>query len=259
MTLDLSDISPEARAAFIKDGERWGSEDTLDQANLTLKGYEAHGEKLAAFGFSSEDAAEIKDARDALIEAGVGREAKRTSKKIDTAAHAAAMREGQAIRLRARAVLTGSRRSLLREGKAEAVQKLDAVLERESVAAEDAEGLAKQLDALQGVLKDLTIAKAAKTRGGPQAVADLAARASGLREAAQAKAGPRGTPVETEALDLIDGIIVSLARSAREAADAAAKELGEPAIATAFELSALYKRRVKKKAEEQPDPGGEGG
>ncbi|MDC0744706.1 hypothetical protein [Polyangium mundeleinium] len=42
---------------------------------------------------------------------------------------------------------------------------------------------------------------------------------------------------------------MSLARTAREAADVAARELGEPAIATAFELSGLYKRRAKKKVE----------
>jgi hypothetical protein len=257
MALDLKTISPEARAAFIKDGERWSSEDTLEQANQTLNGYSSHGSKLAPFGFASDDAAELKDARDALIEAGVGREAKRTNKKIDTAAHAAAMRDGQAGRLRAHSILGGARHSLLRAGKMEAVQKIDALLERGSVAAEDAEGLARQLDTLQSLLEDTAVADAAKTRGGPQAVADLKSQAKALRDAAQVKAGPRGTPAETETLDLIDGIIVSLARSAREAADAAARELGEPAIATAFELSALYKRRTKKKPEEPP-PGGEG-
>jgi hypothetical protein len=67
-----------------------------------------------------------------------------------------------------------------------------------------------------------------------------------LRDAAKVKAEPRGTPVETETLDLIDGFIVSLSRAAREAAEAAARDLAEPAIVTAFELTALYKRRAKK-------------
>ncbi|UQA55786.1 hypothetical protein [Polyangium aurulentum] len=250
MALDLTTISPEARAAFIKDGERFSSEDTLEQANGTLNGYSLHGSKLAAFGFAPEDALELKDARDALIEAGVGREAKRTNKKIDTAAHATAMRDGQGVRLRARSVLSGARRVLLRVGKTDAVQRIAALLDRESVAADDAEGLAKQLDALRGALKDAAVEDAAQTRGGPQVIVDLEAGAKALRDAAVAKAGPRGTPVETETLDLIDGIIVSLSRTARDAAEAAARELSEPAIATAFELSALYKRRGKKKAEE---------
>ncbi|MDI3283846.1 hypothetical protein [Polyangium sp. 15x6] len=255
MALDLTTLAPEARAAFIKDGERFSSEDTLEQANQTLNAYLTHGSKLVAFGFVAEDAAELKDARDALIEAGIGRESKRTSKKVDTAAHAAAMRDGQAIRLRARSVLAGSKRALLLAGQAGVVQKITVQLDRDSVAADDAEGLAKQLDALRAALKEPPVAEAAKTRGGPQAALDLESRAQALRDVAKTKAQPRGTPVETETLDLIDGIIVSLARTAREAADAAARELGEPAIATEFELSALYKRPAKKKPEE---PGQEG-
>lgn len=246
MGLDLTAISPEARAIYIKDGARFGSEDTLEQANLTLNAYTLHGTKINDYGFGSSDATELQDARDALITAGVGREAKRTNKKIDTAALSAAMHDAQGTRLRARSVLHAARRGLLWTGKTEFVQKIDVLLERDSLAAEDAEGLAKQLDALNDLLNDSTIADAAKNRGGPKAVVDLGKHALALRDAAKAKAEPRGTPVETEHLDLIDGIIVSLARMAREAAEAAARELAEPAMATAFELSGLYKRRPKK-------------
>ncbi|MBK9260820.1 MAG: hypothetical protein IPM54_13500 [Polyangiaceae bacterium] len=259
MALDLTTLSPEARAAFIKDGERFSSEDTLAQANQTLNAYATHGAKLADYGFDPADATELQDARDGLIAAGVGREAKRTSKKIDTAAHSAAMRNGQGTRLRARSVLGGAKRTLLASGNIATVQKIEALLERDSVAADDAEGLAKQLDALKDMLKEQAIADAAKNRGGPKAVTDLGTDAQALRDAAKAKAEPRGTPAETELLDLLDGIIVSLARTAREAAEAAARELSEPAMATAFELSALYKRRAKKKGDEPTGGGGEGG
>ncbi len=250
MGLDLTAISPEARAAFIKDGARFGSEDTLEQANQTLNAYALHGTKLNDYGFGLVDATELQDARDALTTAGVGREAKRTNKKIDTAALSVAMHDGQGTRLRARSVLHAARRVLLWTGKIEPVQKIDALLDRDSAAAEDAEGLAKQLDALNSALNDSTIADTAKNRGGPKAVVDLETHALALRDAAKAKAEPRGTPVETETLDLLDGIIVSLARMAREAAEAAARDLAEPAMATAFELSALYKRRPKKNNDE---------
>jgi len=40
--------------------------------------------------------------------------------------------------------------------------------------------------------------------------------------------------------ELLDGIILELVRSAREAAEAASKELGEPALLSAFSLSELY-------------------
>jgi hypothetical protein len=261
MGLDLQAISPEARVAFIKDGERFGSDDTLEQANQTLNALTLHGIKLKDYGFGTEDTLTLTDARDGLIMAGVGREAKRTNKKIDTVALSAAMDNGQGTRLRGRSVLYGAKHALLWAGKTESVQKIGAVLERDSVAADDAEGLAKQLDALKGTLTDTAIADAAKNRGGPKVVVDLEAHALALRDAAQAKAEPRGTPVETETLDLIDGIIVSLSRMARDAAESAARELAEPAILTAFELSALYKRRAKKDDEPAPvvEPGKTGG
>src|SRR5690242_18413742 len=116
MALDLTKIPSEARAIFIDDGARFGSADTLDQANQTLSAYALHGAKLADYGFAGEDAQELRDARDALIDAGVGRETKRTSKKVDTAAYSAAMRDGQGVRLRARSVLSGARRVLILAG-----------------------------------------------------------------------------------------------------------------------------------------------
>lgn len=255
MGLNLQDISPEARAAYIKVGERFGSEDTLDQANQTLNAYTLHGVKLNDYGFTADDAQELENARDALSLAGVGREAKRTNKKVDTAALSTAMHDGQNTRLHGRSVLNAAKRGLLALGNIVAVQKIETLLDRESAVAEDAEGLAKQLDALQSALKDSAIADAAKNRGGPKVVLALETHAQALRASAKAKAEPRGTPVETETLDLIDGIIVNLARSAREAAEAASRDLAEPAMATAFELSALYKRRAKKKGDE-PAPGG---
>ena len=106
-------------------------------------------------------------------------------------------------------------------------------------------------------MKDPIVASAAKDRGGPKAVTDLEAGAKALRDAAKVKAEPLGTPVETETLDLIDGMIASLARTAKDAADAAARELSEPSIATAFEPSALYRRRAKKG--DAPGAGGAAG
>jgi hypothetical protein len=55
MGLHLHAISPEARVAFIKDGKRFGSDDTLDQANQTLNALTLHGTKLNDYGFGTED------------------------------------------------------------------------------------------------------------------------------------------------------------------------------------------------------------
>jgi hypothetical protein len=53
----------------------------------------------------------------------------------------------------------------------------------------------------------------------------------------------RGTPEETQRLDQIDGIIIDICRRARDAAVAASKHLGDPAILKAFKLDKLYAAR----------------
>ncbi|MBK9266151.1 MAG: hypothetical protein IPM54_40985 [Polyangiaceae bacterium] len=105
--------------------------------------------------------------RNELIAAGVGRETKRTSKKVDTAALSAAMRDGQGARLRARSVLGGAKRTLLALGNIAGPLKIEALLERDRCG-RGCQRLAKQLDALQDVLKDPAIADAAKDRGWAQ-------------------------------------------------------------------------------------------
>lgn len=248
MTLDLSQIPAHARALLIKDGENFSSNDTLEQANKTLNAFDLHGNKLAPYGFVADDAAELKDARDALIGAGVSRDSKRHSKRIDTAAYQSAVQDGMQVRTRAIAIAASTKRVLLRADKKDAVHKIDTLLKHESEAAGQADLLAKQLDGLQALFSDADIADAAKSRGAPQLVLDLQGIAANLRAVCESKAEPRGTPLETATLDLIDGIIVSLVRAARKASKAASKGLGDPSIATAFELSSLYRPRPKPNA-----------
>ena len=50
-------------------------------------------------------------------------------------------------------------------------------------------------------------------------------------------------PEATQRLDHIDGIIIDICRRARDAAEAASKDLGDPAILKAFKLDKLYASR----------------
>lgn len=241
--MDTTTIAPARRSQLIESGRDFGSELTLAQGQKTLKGLETHGPKLAAFGFSPEDTLELTDATQTLVEAGVGRNGKRTSKRQMSAAYTRTLKEAQQVRLRARSVLASARRVLARVAGAEAVagvELIDAVLVACTVAPDYAIPFANQLDELRRGLTDPTVAAATATRGGPQTVADLTARAAALRAVEQACAGAPGTPEHTEHLDLLDGIILELVRGAREAAEAASKELGEPALLSAFSLSELY-------------------
>lgn len=244
--LDLSMLSPKARNDYILAGRQFGSNDTLAQANQTLKGLASHGAELIAHGFAASDAARLTAARDALVEAGVGRDEARGDKKVTSATYLASMKAGKEARETARSILTGARRALNEKAdppSEDAVKQIDAALQQTRSAGTDAAKLADQLDLLRGVLEETPVANEAAERGGPAAQSDLLAKAADLRSAAAARTSGPGTPAETEQLDLLDGIILALTRDAFKAASAAAKRLGKPALVADFELTRLYDRR----------------
>jgi hypothetical protein len=246
MPIDLSTLSPSARASYITIGKEFGSTDTLNQANQTLQGLADHGPELILHGFAQADATRLQDARDALESATVGRTGALGDKKVTSATYLAAMKNGKAMRATGRAVLQAARRVLHELGDAASeagVKVIDAALAQTRSAGDSAATLAVQLDTLRGVFSDAAVAAAAADRGGPQAVTNLEAKATALRTAASARAGAGGTPAATEEMDLLDGLIVTLARDARRAAREAAKRLGKPALAANFELTHLYTAR----------------
>ena len=62
----------------------------------------------------------------------------------------------------------------------------------------------------------------------------------------------RGTPEETQRLNQIDGIIIDICRRSRDAAKAASKDRGDPAILKAFKLDKLYTSPAKPQKKEEP-------
>jgi hypothetical protein len=246
MTIDLEKIPKTRRLKLIQVGEQFGSQDTLDQANQTLDAYEKYAPLLKISGFGAKHAAELTDARDGLVTAGVGREAAKGKKKITGEAYVAAYSQATTARLHARAVLAGVKEDLEASEEAEAAEAAriaSAALRQTRAAAKKAEPLVQQLALLVGGLKNETVAKEAADQGGPEALTALEASIAALRKADQEDVGVRGTPVETEKLDLLDGIIVQQVRRARRAALAASKRLGNPALVEAFKLDKLYRSK----------------
>ncbi len=239
MPLNLDTLAPEARDRLIAIGRGYSSQSTLSQATRTLNGLSRYGERLVRAGFSAADGAQLGEAKDALIDAGIGRETARTTRKHAGQGFVKASRDARAVRLRIRAVARRAVEVLEAQGDAAskaAASLAIAELARTSTAPEQAEALAAQLDSLRALFGDATIAGVTADRGGPEVVADALARASALRASFGEKTQVPGTPAETQHLDLLDGIIVQLARAARRAARSVAKEEGDPAIAALFEL-----------------------
>ncbi|MEI7893769.1 MAG: hypothetical protein WCI05_11790 [Myxococcales bacterium] len=247
MSFNLDNLPAAARVRYIKIGRLYGSEDTLKQANATLQALEQHGAKLTRHAFNAADAERLTEARDGLVASGVGREHKKVAKKTTSKTFVAALQGAKDARNTGRDVLDAGHDVLLESNapEAEAVARsVQVVLQATSAAGDDVERLAQQLDAIRSELLRPEVAAVVKDREGPAAVTELEERAAALRAAAAVRPVERGTPAETEQLDLLDGIIVTLCRRARKAARGAAKRLGQDALASAFELRALSRGRT---------------
>jgi hypothetical protein len=94
--------------------------------------------------------------------------------------------------------------------------------------------LGNQLALMQQTLASEAIAGAARERGGPGGAAVLGSVIEDLR--AMPPKARRGTPQETERLDIFDGMVVELCRAAYKAARLAARAAGTPALSAPFEL-----------------------
>jgi hypothetical protein len=246
MSIDLSTLSPKARATYIRIGRSFTSPDTQAQADRTLAALVTYSAYLADHGFGPADVQRLKDARQTLLDASIGRDQARDDKNVTSVTYTAAMKAGKACRKSAHAVLASTRRELEEagDGPSEAkVKQIDAALKGTATAAKDARKLADQLEVLHGVLVDTTVAKVAAGRGGPKITLALAEQATALRLGAAARSGPAGTPVETETMEVLDGMVVTLARNAYKAARVAAEKCGMPAMLAAFDLSELYEAR----------------
>jgi hypothetical protein len=271
MAIDLATIPPEARARFIKLGRCFSSRRTLKQSRRTLGALGSYGELIAIYGFGAEDTEDMTQCRDLLIEAGVERDATVAQRKTTKKDFLKAMRAGKDARLHGRSVLFTAQRLLslsIVEGAAAARNGVATALEKTESCGDDSDQLANQLDQLRASLSLPVVAALVAGRGGPQAVAALTTSATALRLLTDNRPVRGGTPEETERLDLIDGIIVTLARSARRAARSATRALGRPALADAFKLSDLYgsstsaeeppPAEVTETAPEATEPTGEG-
>jgi hypothetical protein len=242
MALDLTKISPKGRERYLRVGRKYGSADTLKQANKTLKGLGLHAALLMDRGFGTEDAARLEAARDALIDAGVGRETKAGEKKTTSKTYLAAVAQAKSTRAQAQTVLTNTLLEIEDDGDEESARKVETTLSQVSVLPDDGEKLAGQLNILRNTLLDANVAATAKKRGGVATVAALDTAAEALRHAAEDREGG-GTKLSTEQMDIIDGIIVAACRSAKNAARQAAKALSQPAIVADFALTHISVRR----------------
>lgn len=239
---ELSKIPPSERESLLKIGKAFGSTSALSQARATLNALSSYGDKLN--GFTARQRTQLAWAAGALERAGAGRADSQAAKKSTNLALILAIREGKDRRLEARSVLESAVLDLRATGGSEeAVRSASVILESTASSGGNPDALATQLEQLGNELNVPAISGAVAEDGGPEASAGAKASAAALRALASTATMPRGTPAETQRLDLLDGLVVELVRQARRAARAAGRRLGDPALASTFELTSLYPPR----------------
>lgn len=256
MAFDESTISADARRRYLRIGRRFGSTAALALARQHLEALEKHAAALVEHGFGAEDAQQYAEAREALQAASTGRTAALGRRRSLVDGHKDALVAAGRARRSGRAILEQAARAL-REGGGEAAEDAARVIEGALAQTRrgperDGEKLAEQLDVLRAKLGAPAVAAVTAGRGGPEAVARMQKAAAALRALTQQKTG-REPAEATELLNLLEGLVVTLARSAWKAAREAAKELGRPALAEAFDLGVLYRHGRAPAGSEGPE------
>lgn len=258
MALDLSKLSAEAKAEYIKTGEHFASENTLAQAIQTLAALKTYGPKLKQYGFTARNAQRLLDAKTELELSGIQPTDNRDQQKTNNTLLQDAFKRGKSLRKRARAVIEGVRNDVQEIDLKLATDfsaHLNTLLLKTSAAGQKPRPFTIQLqlihdglqapalpqdpnaqdhDALAQIQETLT------ERDVDLLKADLqAAIAEILLALDKATPSARRTS-NAQHLDLVDGIIVELTRLARKSAIAASEALGDPLLAQHFELNKLY-------------------
>jgi hypothetical protein len=234
--MDLQSIPPDLRLEYIDTGRSYGSLKVRDQAHKAEKAYEEFGVLLAPYGFKRKHMDAISGLAVQYPQGIDDRAFIVLVKQESSAALGLAMHKGKAARLGTKSQLDAA---LLEPGLT-AKDRLNVASAQEDTAALTSE----RPDALTQHLSRLIAGVAAASavldaQEAATATATLQAAISQIQAAQKAAVADRSTSPETEHLDLIDGAIIARLRLANKAAKAAAKALGQPAIAKAFSLKGL--------------------
>lgn len=229
----LSPLSDDARAFLGRVGRRFGTQEVLAQAKHTLGAYNQLPTELRLHGFSAADAERLAAARKAAASLA------RLDAKVTDRDYVLALVEAKTSRGRARSVLLSAYRRLRASGGsspevAQAMTAICAVISETGEPGGDDRVYVVHLLRLREVLAMPSVAAEVADSGGPEADAKLVQALATLRRVDEAE-----TPTASRNEDVLDGLIVELCRTAQFAAQSAAKEIGDGAIAGKFRLVKL--------------------
>lgn len=242
MPLDIDALAPVARERYLILGSRYKSSQTVAQANKTLMGCAKHGPDLVEFGFGEEDAQTLSEAREQLIAQEADGVMAGSARRNVSETYTDACKLGRHARLRGRTLLKNAVLKLLDAGDEDTGRSVRTVLHETRSARNDAD-LPAQLTALATAMQLPAVATVLASRGGPTTLLRLDAAETTLTAALRDRAAQSPVTASSERRDILDGLIVTLARSAYAAARVAARARKQPSIAAEFRLTYLEPAR----------------
>jgi hypothetical protein len=238
MPIDIAAMTAQALEYYLSIGIRYPTQNVLLQGDKTQQGLAKHAALLVDYGFALRDGARMVEACERVRASVVGRALAGGSRKLTGKNYRSASRKARLARRSAITALSAAIPELLEDGHEEVVQLVQTTLEATS-ALPGAEELPKPLQLLFDVLIHPIVAAATVDRGGPGIVGRLDASRTAMVAALRERAGQSPVSAAAEERDILEGIVVSLARSASAAARVAARSLGQPSIALDFKLTYL--------------------
>ncbi len=236
--VDLAAISPEARRRYIRIGRRYKTPNVLAQADQSVQALEQYGAIVALHGFGAEEQERFVDGRVMLQGRQEGKDQAVAQRSITGQTYEVAVENGKAARQTARTTLQTIDKSATEKGEIDVATLVRTALTQTSLLPED-RLLVDHLSILHTAVRAPIVVPFVISRGGVDFTQRLQTARDNLRAAQSARAGHNPVTSVAEERDLLDGMLVSLARSARDAAKAAARHLGQPSIAAAFKLNHL--------------------
>jgi hypothetical protein len=235
MPVDVSALPPESREVYLDRGRRVTTPNTLAQANKTIRAFIRYGAEVTADGYGPEDDAHLSDTRDTLIARFTDGALARDASKLVTVDYVSARRDAKDDRESGRTLLTSCLARLRDGGNLQDAKRVQNLLEQTSAAADDTT-LIDHLSRLHGMITDPALTPLITTRGGPGLIGRIQNSREALLTAMHQRVGHPDVSALSDERDILDGIIVTLTRTAARAARVAARRLGQPAIASEFKL-----------------------
>jgi hypothetical protein len=248
MPFDIESLTAEECVRYLAIGRRYTTEDVLAQADKSLLGYQLYGHLLVVHGFGPEDGALLIEVVGLLRETDGGHIQVVDARKLLGMTYEGARRIAKDERINGRTLTSMSIAPLNRANHSELAQRATLVLQQTSRADSDKQ-LTDQIKTLHDLLSAPELGPIIATRGGPTILAGLASARTTLLAAVQARAGKPEVTAAAQRRDILDGVVVTLCRAARDASRISARRLGQPAIAAAFKLDLLPKSRGSAPAE----------